>query len=64
MKQKLIILKQYMIDKNISINCLINANSIEMADNSKWILWCLSIIKKCDENNIKKIAKIAYTLTK
>jgi hypothetical protein len=44
------------------INSMINANSIEMIDNSKFIVWLLNLKKKGFP--IRQLNKITYQLTK
>jgi hypothetical protein len=49
-------------DQIFCINSMINANSIEMKDNSKWIVWALNQKKRLNKD-FKFINKLAYIIT-
>jgi len=46
-------------NKFYNINDIVNSNAIEMADNSKWIIWSLNQLKKgLTKRKLNKIASL------
>ena len=48
-------------NKFYNIHAIINANTIPMVDNSKWIVWSFNLLKK--GYSLRTINRMASTLT-